>query len=141
MHAEATIVGIYALMLLGGSAALHTLGQVSSSAWGSRVLAGYRRQVRDAPVPADRADWPHSEVPGLYTGVALVAAVAALVLATAELVRHHRPAEAGLLAPVTLLALVVPTRLARRLRRPAHSAGPGRQPGPAEQRTASHRSG
>ncbi|HEX6919100.1 MAG TPA: hypothetical protein VF314_02600 [Actinomycetes bacterium] len=141
MHAEAAIVGIYALILLGGSAALHSLGRVSSSAWGSRVLAGYRRQVKDAPAPADRADWPHSEVPGLYTGVALVAAVAALVLATAELVRHHRPAEAGLLAPVTLLALVVTTWLARRLRRPAHAAGPGRQPGPAEQRTASHHSG
>ena len=141
MHAEAAIVGSYALILLGGSAALHTLGRVSSSAWGSRVLAGYRRQVKDAPAPADRADWPHSEVPGLYTGVALVAAVAALVLATAELVRHHRPAETGLLAPVVLLAVVVTTWLVRRLRRPGHPAGPGHQPGQAEQTTAGHHAG
>lgn len=127
MHAEAAIVGIYALVLLAGAAALHTLGQVSTSAWGSRVLAGYRRQVTDAPPPADRADWPHSEVPALYTGVGLVAAVAAVALATAELVRHHRPVEAALLAPVTLLALVVTARLGRRLRRLVRGApGQGR---------------
>ena len=112
MRGEVVFVAVYALLLLAAAAGIARLGRVNSSAWSSRVLAGHRRQVgrRIAdPEPADAGDWPHSEVPRFHVGMALVPVFAAAMLAAAELIRHHRPAE----AVVLLVVLAVTARTGR----------------------------
>ncbi len=124
MRADVVFVAAYAAVLLALSGLLHRLGRARTDAWTSRALAGHRRTLAE-PVAGDAAaDWPHMEVPRLHTGMALVAAAAATVLSTAELLRHHRPAEAVVLGVVVLLCLAVVLRLATRLRaRPPGSRG------------------
>lgn len=117
MSGEALFVAGYALGLLAVGAGLHRLGRVNTDAWSSRLFAGYRAQVPDAPPAATAADWPHSEAPRLYTVIAAVAAVAALVLCAGEIARHHRPVEAAALLAVAAAAVVTLARFVRRMRR------------------------
>jgi hypothetical protein len=119
MHGEVVFVAAYALVLLCAAAGIARLGRVNSSPWASRVLAGHRRQVRDAGADSWSADWPHSELPRFHAGMALVPVVAGALLTVAELARHHRPAEvAGLLAVLALAALTARRLIrARRARR------------------------
>ncbi|HVQ96293.1 MAG TPA: hypothetical protein VMU51_35070 [Mycobacteriales bacterium] len=115
MRSEVAFVAGYAVILLAAAAVLHRLGRRNSAAWASPALAAYRRQF-GAPEPAP-TDWPHRDVGRLHTAVGLVAALAAGLLVTAELVRFHRLADAALLGPVGAGTLVVVAYLARRLRR------------------------
>jgi hypothetical protein len=96
------------------------------------VFAAYRAQ---APEPLDRVtdtDWPHSEVPRLHTALAAVACLAATLLCTAELVRHHGALAVVLLVPLITLAGTCTARLAAELRAaPARSSPPG-APGRSE---------
>jgi hypothetical protein len=117
MPFDVAFVAGYALVLLAAATALHRLGQRNSAAWASPALAAYRRRLAEAaaPDPPASTDWPHRDVGRLHTAVGLVAALAAGLLATAELVRVHRPAAVALLAPVGAVALTLAARLARRL--------------------------
>ena len=117
MRFEPTFVAVYGLLLLAAGRGLHRLGRLSSSAWSSRVLAGYRQQASEPVEPATAQDWPHSEVPRLHTALALVATAAALLLCAAELVRHHRPAEALLLGAVLTVGAYSAARLGSSLGR------------------------
>jgi len=123
MHAEVLFVAGYAATLLAASAGLHRLGRVNTSPWRGRVLAGHRRALGEhgRGQHPTRSDWPHSEVPHLHTGIALVAVVAAILLAVAELARHHRPPEVLLLGTVAATAAATATLLTGRLRAPRTS--------------------
>lgn len=91
----------YAGALLAAAAGLHRLGRIDTSPWRSRVLSGHRRAMNagenPGPVgavsarPRHPADWPHTEVPRLYTGIGTVAASAATVLPAGVLIGHHQP--------------------------------------------------
>lgn len=116
MRAEVVFVAGYAGVLVAAAVGLRRLGRVNSSPWSSRLFAAYRRQVPDAPLPEVAVDWPHTEARRLYSGMAMVAALAAVVLAGVELARHHRPVEAVVLALVVVAGLVVVGRLAAELR-------------------------
>lgn len=116
MRPDSVFAAAYAIVLIAISAGLHRLGRVSTDAWRSRALAGHRRATSDPLVAAPVADWPHSEVPRLHTGIALVAASAATLLTTVELLRHHRPVEVVVLGAVLLLGCAAVIRLAARLR-------------------------
>jgi hypothetical protein len=119
MPSEVDFVAGYALLLLAAAAVLHRLGRRNSAAWASPALAAYRRQVAepDQVAPPAPTDWPHRDVGRLHTAVGLVAALAAGLLVTAELVRFHRLADAAVLGPVGAVTLAVAAQLARRLRR------------------------
>jgi hypothetical protein len=124
MRPEVAFIAGYATVLLLAALALHRLGRAAGApVWRSRLLAGYRRaDGRGDPAdtefgPADRAGWPHVEARRLHSGVAVVAASAALLLAGAEGIRHHHPAETVLLTAVAGTALAVLARLVRGLRR------------------------
>lgn len=110
-------VAAYTAVLLGAAAGLHRLGRVDPSPWRSRVLAGHRRAVGAMPAPhRSDPDWPHSEVPRLYTGIGTVAAAAAAVLPAAVLVGYHRPAEVLLLGVAIGVAAAALARLVAALR-------------------------
>jgi hypothetical protein len=99
-------VAAYTGVLLVAAAGLHRLGRIDTSPWRSRVLAGHRRAIGAVPWrERSSADWPHSEVPRLYTGIGAVAAAAAVVLPAGLLVAHHRLPEVAVLGPATVLAL------------------------------------
>lgn len=117
MNGEVPLAAGYVLVLLAVAAGLEVYGRQTTSAWASRVFAGYRRAVPDAPEPAAPDDWPHSEVGRFHRVVTLFISVVAVVLAAAELVRHHRPSEAALLAAVSLPHVLLAVSLARKLRR------------------------
>ncbi|MGW5095363.1 hypothetical protein ACWEQ1_16250 [Streptomyces nodosus] len=117
MTAEPLLAAGYLGVLLGVVLGLEAYARQTTSAWASRVFAGYRRAVRDAPAPAEAGDWPHSEVGRFHRAVALFVCVVALTLASAELVRHHRPAEAVVLAAVAVPHGLLAGVLVRRLRR------------------------
>lgn len=116
MSTETLLTVGYALVLLAVVGGLEAHGRKPTSAWSSRVFAGYRRAVPDAPEPADPADWPHSEVGHFHRVLSLFVSVVAVVLVTAELVRHHRPAEAAALAAAAVPHWLLVTLLVRRLR-------------------------
>jgi hypothetical protein len=103
---EAVFVAGYATALLAGAVALHRLGRAD------RSLAHrfQDRRDRDGTETAtdDRdSDWPHSEVPRFYTGIALVAAGASTLLSAGELLaRDHRTPETALLIIVFVLAVL-----------------------------------
>jgi hypothetical protein len=106
-----SFVAAYAAVMLAVATGLHRLGRVNTSPWRGRVLAGHRRSV--GAVSAQHRggpDWPHSEVPRLYTSIGTVAAAAATVLPAGVLLAHHRPAEVLLLG---LAAGLAAWRLAR----------------------------
>lgn len=94
----------YSLLLTGGALGLHRLGRVDSSPWSSRALAGYRAQTSDSPTPVPPEAFPHRDAGRLHSAVAAVACVAALLVAAAQLPRHHGPAEAVLLGGCVLAA-------------------------------------
>jgi hypothetical protein len=112
---EVAFISAYAVVLLAVAWGLWRLGRVNNDPWKGRLLAGHRRGMPDAPHAAGAHDWPHSEAPRLYTGVALVAATAATLLCVAEAFRHHAAAELGSLASVGALGLASVRQLARSL--------------------------
>jgi hypothetical protein len=142
MRREVAFIAGYAAVLVLAALALHRLGRAAGApVWQSRLLAGYRRDTapgRPAGTgsgPEDRpgVDWPHVEARRLHSGVAVVAASAALLLAGAEGIRHHRPAETALLTAVACAALAVLAWLARGLRQRRGADvmhGPAGRPGP-----------
>jgi hypothetical protein len=91
------------------------------------MLAAYRQQTGDVPIrshdPA-QPDWPHGEVPRLYTAIASVAAAAGLALMVMELVRHHTRVE---LAVEVVVAAASGLMLARMLARLVPGPGQSRQ--------------
>jgi hypothetical protein len=103
MTVEVVLLSAYSLALLGIAAALQALGRRSTSPWASRTLAGHLRATGAQPEPLSEDDWPHSEVPRLYAGMGLVAALAAGALALASLALAH--AGPGLALPLMVLAL------------------------------------
>lgn len=112
MAFEATFVAGYAVLLLGLAAGLFRLGRVSTVPWRSRALAAQR--ARGAAVPVDGLDdWPHSQVPRLYTVLATVAAVAAVALGVTELLRSGGWVERGVLAGVSAASVAMATGLVR----------------------------
>ncbi|MFJ8578350.1 hypothetical protein [Micromonospora sp. NPDC093277] len=124
MSGEAAFAAGYVLVLLGVVVALNSYGRKPTSAWASRVFAGYRRAVPDAPEPADPADWPHSEVGRFHGVIALSIAAIALVLVGGVMFRHHRPPEVAILVAVALPhCLLLGRRIPRLLRQPAPPLG------------------
>ncbi|MCU1674281.1 MAG: hypothetical protein JWN77_2394 [Frankiales bacterium] len=118
------LLSAYSLVLLGVAQGLQALGRRSTSPWASRTLVGHLRVTGHQPQPLRDDDWPHSEVPSLYGGIAMVAALAAGALSLATLVLHHRGAVAALPLVVLGLSVLSLLRLGRSVRlRPA----PGRQ--------------
>jgi hypothetical protein len=113
---EAIFITLYAVMLLAVVGVLEIYGHQPTSAWASRVFAGYRRAVPDAPHPADQAEWPHSEVARFHRVLSLFVPTVAMVLILGELVRHHRPYETLALVTVGAAHGLLATRLIRRLR-------------------------
>ncbi|MFF6997945.1 hypothetical protein ACFY93_23705 [Streptomyces sp. NPDC008313] len=116
MSAETLLAAGYVSVLLVVVVGLEVYGRQSTSAWGSRIFAGYRRAVDDAPTPATDADWPHSEVGRFHRALSMFVSLVAVVLAGAEAIRHHQPAEAVLLAAVAVPHCLLAARLGRRLR-------------------------
>lgn len=116
MPAEAVLLASYALLLLGLAHGLRALGGRSSSPWASRTLAGHVRATGDVPEPVSTDDWPHNEVPRLYEGVGLTAALAALVLSGAGLAYYHQAAAVIVLLVTLSLSAAMVLRLTRSLR-------------------------
>ena len=65
--------------------------------------------------------WPHSEAGRFHRGIALLLVGLGLLIGLVEVARHHRPAEAALLAAVLAAAALAARWLVRDLR--AHPAG------------------
>lgn len=103
MSIELLLLSSYALVLLGIAQVLRALGRRSTSPWASRTLAGHLRATGAQPEPLADDDWPHSEVPRLYAGIALVAVLAALVLSVGGLVLY--PSAPGIALPLAVLTL------------------------------------
>ncbi|SCG70352.1 hypothetical protein [Micromonospora halophytica] len=124
MSGEAAFAAGYVLVLLAVVVALQIWGRQPTSAWASRVFAGFRRAVPDAPQPADQTDWPHSEVGRFHAVIALSVAAIAVVLVAAAMVRNHRPVEVAVLVAAALPHCVLLARQAPRLlRRPEPPPG------------------
>ncbi|MBI1759780.1 MAG: hypothetical protein HYR62_11245 [Actinobacteria bacterium] len=127
MTFEAAFMIGYANVLLLIALGLHRLGRVNTSPWSSRALAGHqRRHSDDAPhdgsPPGDMGPdhdlpaWPHGEPRRLHTGIAMIAATAAMVLVVAAMVRHHATAEVLLLTATGVAAGALVARLGNALR-------------------------
>lgn len=114
MHAEAAFLSGYALLLTAVAAALSRLGRRSTDPWSSRMLTAGR--PADEPRPDHPPDWPHSEVPSFHFVVGMVALVAALLLTTVSLVRHHAPAEIAAQLAVLIVIGAGLSRLVSRYR-------------------------
>lgn len=129
MSGETVFVCVYAMALLGVAVILEIYGRQPTSAWASRIFAGYRRAVPDAPSPADPEDWPHSEAHRFHQVVSLFATVVAVTLVAGELLRHHGPFEVLALAAVGSAHGLLAARIVRRLRRARATctAGPAEQ--------------
>lgn len=119
MTAEAVLLTVYAVVLLGVAQGLRRLGRRSTSPWASRTLVGHLRVTDEEPVSAD--DWPHNEVPRLYAGMALTAALAAMALAVAGLALHRESSAAVVLALVIGLAATSVVRITTSICRSAHT--------------------
>lgn len=117
MSGEAGFAAGYALVLLAVVGALELYGRQSTSAWSSRIFAGYRRAVPDPPEPAEREDWPHSEVGRFHRVLSLSISGVAVVLLAAELFRHHRPVEVAVLVGIAIPHCVLLVRMAQQLAR------------------------
>lgn len=120
---ETLFVAGYVTALLLVVALLELYGRQSTSAWGSRVFAGYRRAVPDAPRPATREDWPHWEVNRFHHAVTMAVTGIALVLIAVELTRNHRPWDAAVLAGAAVPHTVLVAVHILRIRRPTAAAG------------------
>lgn len=107
MSTDVVVLAAYSLVLSCAAHGLRALGRRSSSPYASRVLAGHLRATGEQPEPLGD-DWPHSEVPRLYVGMALVAALAATALSVASLALQDGtglPLLALVVAALTLLRL------------------------------------
>ncbi|GIH68681.1 hypothetical protein [Sphaerimonospora thailandensis] len=126
MSGEVVFIAAYAVALLVVATVLEIYGRQPTSAWASRVFAGYRRAVPDAPGPADPEDWPHSEASRFHQVVSLFVTVVAVALVAGELVRHHRPFEALTLIAAGSAHGLLAARIVRRLRhaRASRTTGP-----------------
>jgi hypothetical protein len=70
--------------------------------------------------------WPHSEAGRFHRAIALMLVALGTLIAAVELVRHHRPAEAALLAAMLVAGGLAARWLARDLRaHPANFPVPG----------------
>ena len=100
MRPEAIFVAAYATVLLAGAVALHRLGRADRSL-AHRFQDERHRDGTDSTQDDGDPGWPHSEVPRFYTGIALVAAGASMLLSAGELlVRDHRTVDT---APITIV--------------------------------------
>lgn len=102
MHPEATFLAGYSFSLTLIAVGLEWLVRRSTDPWTSRTLAACRPPTERPS--HDEPDWPHSEVPAFHLGLAAVALVAALVLATVSAVRVVGPVE--FVVHMALLAIV-----------------------------------
>lgn len=116
MTVEVVLLSSYSLGLLVAAYALRALGRRSTSPWTSRTLAGHLRATGVQPEPLTDDDWPHSEVPRLYAGMGLVAALAAAALSLVTLALDRHGAVVALPVSVLVLAAVSVLRMARSLR-------------------------
>jgi hypothetical protein len=112
MTADAMLLCVYPLVLLGSAVGLRRLGRIDTSPWASRPLVGHRRATGPPSQRSGGDDWPHSEVPRLYAAFALVAAAAATVLSLAGLLLHHNRWAGIAPAVVFALSLVTLVRMA-----------------------------
>ena len=119
MPADAVLLSVYALLLVGMAHGLRALGRRSTSPYASRTLAGHLRVTGEVP-EVHRDAWPHNEVPRLYAGMGLTAALAAVVLSAAGLVLHHESATIAALVVVFTLSILTALLIADSLRRPGH---------------------
>ena len=128
MTVELLLLSTYSLVLLCMAQVLRALGRRSTSPWASRTLAGHLRATGQQAEPLAADDWPHSEVPRLYAGMALVAALAAGALSLGSLALH--PAGAAVALPLAVMALAALSvlRMTRLLRRPAVGSRPSIAP-------------
>jgi hypothetical protein len=113
---ELVLMSAYSLVLLGIGQALHALGRRSTSPWASRTLVGHLRATGDQPEPLRDDDWPHSEVPRLYAGIAVVATLAAASLSLGSLALPHSDAGVALPLAVFMLSAACLPHLTRSLR-------------------------
>lgn len=117
MPADAVLLSGYAMLLLGVAHGLRALGRRSTSPYASRTLAGHLRATGEVPeVRGD--DWPHNEVPRLYAGMALTAALATVALSVAGLVLHYDAAPGAVFGLVGVLAVVTVLRITGSFREP-----------------------
>lgn len=117
MTAEAIFITGYGVALLAVVGVLELYGNQSTSAWASRVFAGYRRAVPDAPEPAGPEDWPHSEVRRFHHTISLFVVTVAVIVIAVGLVRNHLALEILALATTGAVHLLLAARFLRRLRR------------------------
>ena len=104
MTVEVLLLSAYSFVLLGIAQALRALGRRSTSPWASRTLAGHLRAMGTTkPERPGADDWPHSEVPRMYAGMALVAVLAAVALSAASLLLQR--GGAGVLLPLCVIVL------------------------------------
>ncbi len=116
MSVPIALLSTYSLALLGMAQVLRALGRRSTSPWASRTLAGHLRATGQPAEPLADDDWPHSEVPRLYAGMGLVAALAAGALSVGSLVLHPSGAAVALPLAVLALAALSVVRMTRSLR-------------------------
>lgn len=95
------LLSIYAVMLIGAAVGLHMRGRRTRSA-AERTETVYGESVtgEQAPTSGERF-WPHSEIPKLHTGVAIVAAFAATILPMAAVIEYHQIPELIVLVTVS----------------------------------------
>jgi hypothetical protein len=113
---EVALLSAYAVVLLGVAQGLRALGLRSTSPWTSRTLTGHLRATGAQPEPLTGDDWPHSEVPRLYAGMGLVAAISAAALSLGSLALHPRGAVLALPCAALALSAVSVLRMTRSLR-------------------------
>ncbi|MEU3983784.1 hypothetical protein AB0F77_27510 [Streptomyces sp. NPDC026672] len=116
MSAETLLAAGYVAVLLLVVIGLDVHGRRGTGAWESRVFTGYHRSIQETPEPVGPDDWPHSEVHRFHRAVSLSVSVVAVVLAGAETIRHHAPAEVALLVVVSVPHGALLALLGRRLR-------------------------
>ncbi|WAZ25530.1 hypothetical protein STRCI_007034 [Streptomyces cinnabarinus] len=116
MSGETLLAAGYVTVLLLVVIGLDIYGRQSTGAWESRIFTGYHRSVHETPEPVRPDEWPHSEVHHFHRAVSLFVSVVAIVLATAEAIRHHAPAEIALLVAVSVPHGALLALLGRRLR-------------------------
>lgn len=115
MTVEVVLLSTYSLVLLGIGQALRALGRRSTSPWASRTLAGHLRATGQQPEPLTYDDWPHSEVPRLYAGMGLVAALAAAAISLGSVALHPQVPAVALPLAVLALAAMSALRMSRSL--------------------------
>jgi len=116
MPAALVLLSVYSLALVGAAHGLRALGRRSTSPWASRTLAGHLRATQEPPEDVSDEDWPHSEVPRLYAGMAIVAATAATALSIGGLALARDRIEGSVLLAVLVLSGLTVARMAAAFR-------------------------